>query len=242
MLFRSNQVLFANEDGTLMYNIVYVAAGENFYVAIQDDGTVWTWGDNTSGQLGMYESASDVPKKRVIYSLDNGQNRLFEYIFALEYSNVPGADKPVNLTKYLQDKAAEVQKKNEEHDASAGENRDRYTYPTETVTLLPDVVAAAAGDHHTLLLGRDGSVWAFGDNTYGQLGTGDTENYYGRVVQVLKGAGTGFSTSEKDGKYLTDIIQIAADGNQSMALRADGTVWTWGENTRSEERRVGKEC
>ena len=57
-----------------------------------------------------------------------------------------------------------------------------------------------------------GSVWACGANTWGQLGTGDTMER--KVPCLVRGLG--------------GVVQVAAGRNVSLALRGDGTVWTWG--------------
>jgi alpha-tubulin suppressor-like RCC1 family protein len=75
-------------------------------------------------------------------------------------------------------------------------------------------VAVSVGDHHSLALDEDGKVWAWGDNSYGQLGTGDT-TLRDRPTQV-QGIGE------------REITAIAAGWESSFALDADGTVWSWG--------------
>jgi alpha-tubulin suppressor-like RCC1 family protein len=77
-----------------------------------------------------------------------------------------------------------------------------------------DVVQVAAGFSHGLAVISDGTVRAWGDNTYGQLGDG-TQTERSTPVQV-----TG----------LTGVIQVAAGAGFSLALRSDGTVWAWGTN------------
>jgi uncharacterized repeat protein (TIGR01451 family) len=67
---------------------------------------------------------------------------------------------------------------------------------------------------HLLVLTREGKVWAWGDNSHGQLGTGGT--------QPVKG----WARVERLGK----AVAVAAGAEHSMALLEDGTVWTWGGN------------
>ncbi|MBI4243848.1 MAG: hypothetical protein HY606_07135 [Planctomycetes bacterium] len=80
----------------------------------------------------------------------------------------------------------------------------------------PNIAAVSAGGIHSLALKRDGTVWSWGDNTYGQLGNGSYGNFETNPVQV---AG------------LSNVTQIAAGYSYSLALRKDGTVWAWGWNT-----------
>lgn len=78
-----------------------------------------------------------------------------------------------------------------------------------------NIVEVSVGDgSHGLALKNDGTVWAWGSNTYGQLGTGTTSSS-SSIVQV---------------SGLTDIIAVSAGTDHSMALRNDGTVWIWGRN------------
>jgi alpha-tubulin suppressor-like RCC1 family protein len=73
---------------------------------------------------------------------------------------------------------------------------------------------AATGRNFALYLADDGTVWAWGDNSYGQLGLGNnTPHYEPTRIPGLAG-----------------IVQISAGIYHGMALRADGTVFTWGYN------------
>ncbi len=84
---------------------------------------------------------------------------------------------------------------------------------------VSNVVTIAAGYFHTLVLKSDGTVWAWGFNSYGQLGDGAYCVGSDRPVQVVG---------------LSNVIAIAAGGNHSLALKSDGTVWAWGENGNGE--------
>lgn len=85
---------------------------------------------------------------------------------------------------------------------------------------LPAVTLAATpwyshGRSHTLTLTEDGKVWAMGGNDFGQLGNGRFGGDVHEPVMI---------------KGLDDIIAVLARGNHSVALKKDGTVWTWGFN------------
>ena len=85
---------------------------------------------------------------------------------------------------------------------------------------LSGIVFIAAGYHHNIALKRDGSLLAWGANSYGQLGDGSRED---RPLPVtVKGPGN------KD--LLKDIVKVAAGYHYTVALKKDGTVWIWGHN------------
>src|SRR3989344_2420291 len=96
------------------------------------------------------------------------------------------------------------------------------------VGFLTGVTAVAAGQSiyapaysygHSLAVKSDGTAWAWGSNSNGQLGTGGSNS--STPVQVKSTTGSG---------YLTDVVAIAAGYNYSLALKSDGTVWAWGRN------------
>jgi hypothetical protein len=79
------------------------------------------------------------------------------------------------------------------------------------------VIEVAPGRAHTCARASDGRVWCWGQNAWGQLGTGNGLLSYGGsatpVESLMKGA-TG----------------IAAGAIDTCAIRVDGTVWCWGHN------------
>ncbi len=84
---------------------------------------------------------------------------------------------------------------------------------------LSDAVAISAGAFHTLALKTDGTVFAWGDNALGQVGDGNSPIDSGSPVQV---------------SGLTGIVAIFAGANHNLALKSDGTVWAWGDNTQGQ--------
>jgi len=90
------------------------------------------------------------------------------------------------------------------------------------VSGLSGVTAIAAGGNHSLALKDDGTVWAWGYNGQGQLGSGigTGEMEYPNPMQVELSAGDPFGS----------VVDIAAGYNSSFALKNDGTLWAWGHN------------
>src|SRR5262249_36298985 len=83
------------------------------------------------------------------------------------------------------------------------------------------VTAIAAGDLHTVALGSDGAVYAWGQNGNGELGNNSTT---GSLVPVAVSV-TGTPMAGKT------VVQITAALRQTFAVASDGTAYSWGENT-----------
>jgi alpha-tubulin suppressor-like RCC1 family protein len=87
----------------------------------------------------------------------------------------------------------------------------------QKVAGIPPARAIAAAAQHTCMLDREGAVWCWGSNEQGQVGMPlSTENINIMPTRV---------------ENLTDVRAIATGGQRSCALRTNGEVWCWGENT-----------
>ena len=78
--------------------------------------------------------------------------------------------------------------------------------------------AVSAGGEHSLALKRDGSLWACGDNSHGQLGHGDKTRRR-RLTRVGGEA---------------DWAAVSTFYSHSLALKSDGSLWAWGWNERRQ--------
>jgi len=87
------------------------------------------------------------------------------------------------------------------------------------VRALSNVIAVSSGGAHTLALKSDGTVWSWGYNVYSSLGIGVGGGDRDTAMQVVG---------------LSNIIAISAGGYHSLALKSDGTVWSWGSNFAGE--------
>lgn len=86
----------------------------------------------------------------------------------------------------------------------------------QVVSGLPPISVVAAGGGHTLALTTDGTVWGWGGNFDNTLGVSTQSTTQTRPILI---------------SGLDHIVAIATGDGQGIALRSDGTVWTWGINT-----------
>ena len=84
--------------------------------------------------------------------------------------------------------------------------------PAAATTLSSPVLGV--GYDFTVSLKGDGTVWAWGNNTYGQLGNGTNTT----------------STTPVQVKGLTNVEEVSSGERHTLAVKTDGTVWAWGNN------------
>lgn len=180
---------------------VAIAAGYYHTLAVRKDGSVWAWGWNIKGQLG--DGTGDDSNKPV---------RVKNVTGAIAVA--AGASHSAVLMK---DGSLWMWGWNDFGQMGKGTMSSDKNLPSE-VKGLTGIKAIAAGDSHTVALKRDGTVWAWGMNDFGQLGDGST---------VSKGIPTRLIE-------FNEIEAIAACAKQTAALKSDGTLWVWGWNTKTK--------
>lgn len=89
---------------------------------------------------------------------------------------------------------------------------------TATVLAIPVYVKLSGGYYYSAAIKADGTLWAWGLNTYGQLGDGTTVN---KLVPTQIGTGTNWAS-------------VAAGDRHTVALKNDGTLWAWGFNANGQ--------
>jgi len=78
----------------------------------------------------------------------------------------------------------------------------------------------ASGLSHTVALRSDYTVWGWGNNQLGQIGDNTTINRSSPVQIAATGQGSAFS-----------FTSVSAGSTHSLALRVDGTLYAWGDNS-----------
>jgi len=208
-------------------------------VGLHSDGTVYTWGSNTYGKLGdgTYDDSSTPVKVKkgaydgTTYLGDNSNNKIIAVALGGDHSTALAADGTVytwgyNVVGQLGDGTYD--------DSSTPVKVLKGEYAGTTyLGDDPDnkIIAVALGQYYSIALAADGTVYTWGYNDNGQLGDGTTTTRL-TPVKVLKGeyAGTTYLGDDSDNK----ITAVALGWKHSIALAADGTVYTWGDNDKGQ--------
>ncbi len=186
-----------------------IKAGGIYTVALQNDGSVWTWGENTSWGMGRTISTQSdpvpapitIPTATTIKSIETGNG----HTIALD------ADSKVY--------AWGTNGFGQLGDGSTTDRAAAVLVSMPSLSAGVSIDAVAASSVHTLVLTSDGKVYAWGHNAHGELGDGTTTD---------KSAPVSVPT-------ISSVVAIAAGDDSassgfSLALLDDGTIWGWGTN------------
>jgi alpha-tubulin suppressor-like RCC1 family protein len=182
---------------------VAVAAGQSHSLAVTSTGAVYAFGFNGSGQLGNGTTTNSVVPVQT--TLPAGVT-----VSAV----AAGWDDSLALTSTGSVYAWGMNKYGELGD---GTLKQRLLPVLVHFPAGVTIVAIAAGEFHSLAVSSTGVVYAWGANTYGQLGNGTTVNS-ALPVQVLL----------KSGVVAT---AVGAGDSHSLVVTSTGAVYTWGKNT-----------
>jgi alpha-tubulin suppressor-like RCC1 family protein len=224
-----------------------VSASGNTTLAIKSDGTLWGWGNNGSYQLGIGNNVSKYVPTQVgtdtnwkavengpihALALKNdgslwswgtntyGMLGLGDTAYRTTPQQVPGAWKAISAGDY--------------HSLAIKDDGTLWTWgnnaygqlgsgTTGSPVLSPQMIAGtwshvAAGSYSSMGIKSDGTLWTWGYNQYGQLGIGTS--------------GSPANDKNTPQPVTSDLTWsfIASGGLSSYAIKADGSLWSWGRN------------
>lgn len=162
-----------NTEAEKIYGLngIISIAGDSHYAALKSDGTVWTWGNNASGQLGDGTLFSR-PSPQKVTGIENVCQ------IAAAGNRTVALKKDGTVWEWGLCSVMDSQKRNKNWNntsVQAEDDRKELTKPTY-IPELSNIKFIAAGIYHCLAIKEDGTVWAWGYNDFGELGDGTNIN------------------------------------------------------------------
>jgi YD repeat-containing protein len=220
-----------------------IAAGQSQALALRSDGSVWTWGTNLVGEMGISNlTGSYFPLRISGVSNVTGIAAGWQHSLAVENNGTVWAWGANN-------------------GGELGNGNNNSAVPVQ-VSGITNAVAVSGGFAHSLALLSNGQVMAWGTNAQGQLGNGTYNStnqpiFVTGLTNAIKVVAGGYHSVALDASgvvwcwgygydgeignghnnftptpvaVLSNIVDIAAGAKHSVALKNDGTVWAWGYN------------
>jgi alpha-tubulin suppressor-like RCC1 family protein len=238
--------------GSSAWATISAGAPGNFCLATKGDGTLWSWGDNGQGQLGIGSTVNKSSPNQV------GALTTWSKVSAgSEHTLAIKTDGTLWSWGY-------------NAQGQLGLNNLSYISSPNQVGSLTTWITISGGYRCSLAVKTDGTLWSWGRNDYGQLGLGNTTTYsspkqvgaltawsvvasgvnyslsvktdgtvwaWGRnhYGQLGLGNTTAYSSPKQIGA-LTTWYQIDGGGTtaQTLATKTDGTLWSWGANNNGQ--------
>ena len=176
-----------------------VSGGNSFTAAIKTDGTLWTWGNNSNGQLG---DNTTTQRNTPVTTFAGGIN--WKQV-ACGGSHTAAIKTDGTLWTWGNNAYGRL-----------GDNTTTHrSTPVTTFAGGTNWKQVSGGSSFTAAIKTDGTLWTWGRNYAGQLGTNTTTH--------RSTPGTTFAGG-------TNWKQVSCGYHHTAAIKTDGTLWTWGYN------------
>jgi len=200
-------------NGAPLDQCLWVGSGMAHSCALKKNGSVWCWGENTHGVLGNgSENNIEFP-----IAVQNVDGSLFMDIISLGVGRTNNCAVKKNGTLWCWGSNSSGQI----GDGSKERKPNPVMVRNENWIAFANVSQVAVGDDFACSLKKNGTVWCWGSNLFGQLGTGlflDHRFHPSMVNEILGGAPFG------------KVKEILVSSHSICALKNDKSVWCWGDN------------
>jgi alpha-tubulin suppressor-like RCC1 family protein len=196
---------------------VRIGVGDNHSLAIKSDGTLWAWGRNDFGQLGLgtINSTEVMHPIPVRVGTDTNWSAIAGGILFSVGLKKDGTlwGWGGNWVGQLGGRSTNLVPLMEDYNRAS---QAKVSKPTQ-IGQDSDWAAISVGGEHVLALKGDRSLWGWGRNDFGQLGDGTTNH---RSAPVRIGTETNWRMIAAGGGF---------SGGHSAAIKTDGSLWVWGD-------------
>ena len=200
----TGQSVFTQVTTNINNDVKQVAGGNNHTFKLKNDGSIWSCGYNGKGQLGLGTIDTNNTHTTFTQVTTNINNDVKQIACGDQHTVILKNDGSVWACGY-----------NSTGQLGVNDSSDRSSFTKVTTNINNDVKEVHCGHESTFTIKNNGSLWATGNNAYGQLGLGNT-SHKSTFTQVTVNA--------------SDIKQIACGSYHTFILKNDGSLYSCGWN------------
>jgi alpha-tubulin suppressor-like RCC1 family protein len=220
---------------SLAVPLLCISSGSAHTVGVGEDGSLWSWGSNRQGQLGLGNQVTKLATPTRIPDTNGFVAVSASHCFSMAL-----------------DQNGHVWSFGSNHSGVLGlgiDNREAQVSVPTQIDSMSQIRAISAGLFHVLFLDTQGRLWTVGYNYSHQLGLGDALSrctpcriekqyrplsYWQTFVSHF-----GFRSESLVEEFQIHVVKIAAGKWHSLVLDSDGNVWAFGENSQGQYENTG---
>lgn len=188
-------------DGTVGRNNTLVV-GDSVATMIDENGTLWAWGNMNTGVLGTGPVDEET-----------GPQKVMEHVRSIDFQDTYFAAIKTDDSLWMWGPGTTDGVMGNGKEYKPGEGQDT------PIKVMDNVLAVSCGPRHVAAIKKDHSLWTWGYNGSGQIGNGncgwvDPQN----------------SIQATPVKVLDDVVSVSCGDGYTAAVKEDGTLWMWGGN------------
>jgi alpha-tubulin suppressor-like RCC1 family protein len=176
-----------------------VSAGHNYTACVKTDGTLWTWGLNSYGQLGNNDTGNYSSPVQI-----TGGGTTWKQVDG-GHGNTAAIKTDGTLWTWGRNNYGQL----------GNDSTTNRSSPGQTISAGTNWKQVSAGGYFTAAIKTDGTLWLWGQNSYGRLGD-NSRTHRSSPVQTVSGG--------------TNWKQVSCGAQHTACIKTDGTLWTWGRS------------
>lgn len=188
-------------------SVYSVDSVSSFCAAITEDGSLYTWGDNNYGLVGNGTTERQATPIKVL-----------DHVKSVEvyYANCAAITEDGGLWMWGRNDYGKI---------GNGKRGGAQLTPVKVLDHVREVDIANGLDRYAAAITEDGSLYMWGDNSFGQIGNGESNSEKGQLTPY---------------KVMGDVKEVLMWNYTSAAIRNDGSLYMWGESNEGKNFGIGK--
>jgi alpha-tubulin suppressor-like RCC1 family protein len=191
-----------------------ISCGDGWSAAVQSDGSLWTWGLNRDGVLGNGGVGNSVSTEYENVPIQSSPKKILSGVVSVSAGTLNGAAIKTDGSLWVWGSG--------EYGALGDGKSGSGHYAASPVKVMDNVASVSCGLGFIAAVKKDGTLWMWGDNSWGNMGNGKYGDYVTKPVKIMD-----------------KVASVSCGGTFVAAIKTDGTLWTWGSNYSGELGNVG---